>query len=103
VSIITVFSGFGPWSGVKMTGTLMRYLSGVDEPERIISLQQLDGTWTVEGAETAAPDYVRPGFTELISSDFHIQPMILKTPQTRYWNLFVGFPEDWLLLTYVLR
>ena len=44
-------------------------LVGVDQPIRVVSLQLLDGAWTVEGAETAGPDYHRPGFTELISSD----------------------------------
>ena len=43
---------------------------GVDQPIRAVSLQLLDGTWSVEGAETAGPEYYRPGFTELISSDF---------------------------------
>jgi len=45
-------------------------LVGVDKPIRAVSLQRLDGTWVVEGAETAGPDYHRPGFTELIGSDF---------------------------------
>jgi hypothetical protein len=45
-------------------------LVGVDQPIRAVSLQLLDGTWSVEGAETAGPAYHRPGFTELISSDF---------------------------------
>ncbi|MFC7018371.1 MULTISPECIES: hypothetical protein [Haloarcula] len=45
-------------------------LVGTDTPIRAVNLQFLDGEWHVEGAETAGPDYHRPGFTETISSDF---------------------------------
>lgn len=45
-------------------------LVGTDVPIRVVTLQYLDGEWNVEGAETAGPDYHRPGFTEVISSEF---------------------------------
>lgn len=45
-------------------------LVGTDVPIRVVSLQFLDGKWYVEASETAGPDYHRPGFTELISSEF---------------------------------
>jgi hypothetical protein len=45
-------------------------LVGTDVPIRVVSLQHLDGEWHVEASETAGPDYHRPGFTELISSEF---------------------------------
>ena len=45
-------------------------LVGVDVPIRAVSLQNQSGMWHVEAAETAGPSYHRPGFTELISSDF---------------------------------
>lgn len=42
---------------------------GSEGPVRIVSLE-LHDEWTVEGLETAGPDYHRPGFTETISSDY---------------------------------
>jgi hypothetical protein len=45
-------------------------LVGTDVPIRVVSLQYLDGKWHIEASETAGPDYHRPGFTELISSEF---------------------------------
>ncbi|RDZ64219.1 hypothetical protein C5B90_14105 [Haloferax sp. Atlit-12N] len=44
-------------------------LVGTDVPVRVVSLELHDG-WTVQGLETAGPDYHRPGFTETISSDY---------------------------------
>ena len=43
---------------------------GADVPMRIVSLQLQNDEWHVEGAETGGPNYHRPGFTELISSEF---------------------------------
>lgn len=45
-------------------------LVGTDVPIRVVSLQFDGGEWFVEGAETAGPDYHRPGFTELIGGEF---------------------------------
>jgi hypothetical protein len=45
-------------------------LQGTDVPIRSVTLQYLNGEWQVQGAETAGPSYHRPGFTELISSDY---------------------------------
>ena len=45
-------------------------LVGTEVPIRAVSLQKLDDQWHVEAAETAGPEYHRPGFTELISSDY---------------------------------
>jgi hypothetical protein len=45
-------------------------LVGTDVPIRVVSLQFLGGEWAVEGSETAGPNYHRPGFTELISSEY---------------------------------
>ncbi|WP_143095464.1 hypothetical protein [Halopelagius inordinatus] len=45
-------------------------LVATDVPIRAVSLQFVDNEWYVEGAETAGPDYHRPGFTEVISSEF---------------------------------
>ena len=42
---------------------------GRDGPVRVVSLERHD-EWTVEGLETAGPDYHRAGFTENISSDY---------------------------------
>ncbi|WP_083864283.1 hypothetical protein [Haloferax prahovense] len=44
-------------------------LVGTDVPVRVVSLE-LHDEWTVQGLETAGPDYHRPGFTETISSEF---------------------------------
>lgn len=45
-------------------------LQGTDVPIRAVTVQYLNGEWQVQGAETAGPSYHRPGFTELISSDY---------------------------------
>jgi hypothetical protein len=45
-------------------------LQGTDVPIRSVTLQYLNGKWELQGAETAGPSYHRPGFTELISSDY---------------------------------
>lgn len=45
-------------------------LVGTDEPIRVVELQHLNGTWSISAAETAGPEYHRPGFTELISNDY---------------------------------
>lgn len=45
-------------------------LVGTDVPIRVVSLQFLGEEWAVKGLETAGPDYHRPGFTELISSEY---------------------------------
>lgn len=45
-------------------------LVGTDVPIRAVSVQFINGEWTVEAAETAGPNYHRPGFTELISSEY---------------------------------
>jgi hypothetical protein len=45
-------------------------LVGTEMPIRVVSLQKLDDQWHVEAAETAGPEYHRPGFTEPISSDY---------------------------------
>ncbi|KTG16557.1 hypothetical protein [Haloferax profundi] len=47
-------------------------LVGVDEPSRVVSLQFIDGQWYIEGAETAGPDYHRPGFTEVIGGEYSV-------------------------------
>lgn len=44
-------------------------LVGTDVPIRVVSIQY-NNNWVVEGAETAGPKYHRPGFTELISSEY---------------------------------
>lgn len=46
-------------------------LVSTDVPIQVVSLQHRGGQWHVEAAETAGPDYHRPGFTELIGSDYH--------------------------------
>ena len=43
---------------------------GTDVPIRAVALRFDDGEWHVEGAETAGPTYHRPGFTEVISSEY---------------------------------
>lgn len=45
-------------------------LVGTDEPVRVVELQYLNGVWSISAAETAGPEYHRPGFTELISNDY---------------------------------
>jgi hypothetical protein len=45
-------------------------LQGTDVPIRAVTIQFRNGEWQVQGAETAGPSYHRPGFTELISSEF---------------------------------
>lgn len=45
-------------------------LVGTDVPIRLVSVQYISGEWQVQGAETAGPDYHRPGFTEVINSEF---------------------------------
>lgn len=45
-------------------------LQGTDAPIRAVTIQHLNGEWQVQGAETAGPSYHRPGFTELISSEY---------------------------------
>jgi hypothetical protein len=45
-------------------------LVGTDVPIRVVILRLDNGEWQIEGAETAGPDYHRPGFTELISGDY---------------------------------
>jgi hypothetical protein len=45
-------------------------LVGTDVPVRVVELQSLDGEWYVSGAETAGPEYHRPGFTEPIGPEF---------------------------------
>lgn len=45
-------------------------LVGTDIPIRVVSVQYLSGEWQVQGSETAGPDYHRPGFTEVISSEY---------------------------------
>lgn len=45
-------------------------LVGTDVPIRLVSVQFVSGEWQVQGAETAGPNYHRPGFTELISSEY---------------------------------
>jgi len=40
------------------------------EPIRAATVQFLDGEWQVQGAETAGPSHHRPGFTELINSEY---------------------------------
>lgn len=45
-------------------------LVGIDVPIRLVSVQYIFGGWQVQGAETAGPDYYRPGFTEVINGDF---------------------------------
>ncbi|KAA9400779.1 hypothetical protein Har1131_17290 [Haloarcula sp. CBA1131] len=46
-------------------------LVGTDVPIQVVSLQHRGSQWYVEAAETAGPDYHRPGFTELIGSEYH--------------------------------
>lgn len=43
---------------------------GADSPVRIVQIQNRNGEWQVSASETAGPNYHRPGFTELISSEF---------------------------------
>jgi hypothetical protein len=43
---------------------------GGGEPVRMVTLQFLDGGWEIQGSETAGPKYHRPGFCELISSEY---------------------------------
>lgn len=45
-------------------------LVGTNTPIRIVSIQFYQSEWHVEGAETAGPNYHRPGFTEVIGSEF---------------------------------
>jgi len=45
-------------------------LVGTDVPIRVVSLQFLGEEWAIEGSETCGPNYHRPGFTELISSEY---------------------------------
>lgn len=47
-------------------------LVGTDVPIRVVSLQHRGSQWHVEAAETAGHDYHRPGFTELIGSEYHM-------------------------------
>lgn len=48
-------------------------LVGTEEPIRVVELQYRDEVWNVSAAETAGPEYHRPGFTELISGDYTFQ------------------------------
>lgn len=43
---------------------------GGGEPIRMVTLQLLDDTWEIQGCETGGPNYHRPGFCEVISSEF---------------------------------
>lgn len=45
-------------------------LVGTEVPIRVVSVQFRNGEWHVEASETAGPNYHRPGFTELISSEY---------------------------------
>lgn len=45
-------------------------LVGTDVPLRAVLAQYSSGEWQVQGAETAGPSYHRPGFTEVISSEY---------------------------------
>lgn len=54
------------WDSVEDDVSLL----GTDVPIRVVTVQYTDGEWTVQGAETAGPNYHRPGFTEVISSDY---------------------------------
>lgn len=46
-------------------------LVGTETPIRVVTLQPShDEGWEVTAAETAGPDYHRPGFTEVISSEY---------------------------------
>ena len=45
-------------------------LVGTDVPIRLVELQYRNEEWHVQASETAGPNYHRPGYTELISSDF---------------------------------
>lgn len=48
-------------------------LVGTDVPIRAVELQPANDQWQVTASETAGPDYHRPGFTELISSEFSFE------------------------------
>jgi len=43
---------------------------GFDTPCRTVNIRFENGTFTITGNETAGPNYHRPGYTELISSEF---------------------------------
>jgi hypothetical protein len=45
-------------------------LVGTDDPIRTVILEYWDGEWDISGSETAGPDYHRPGYTEVISSEY---------------------------------
>ncbi len=45
-------------------------LIDTDSPIRVVELMYNGDKWQVSALETAGPNYHRPGFTELISSDF---------------------------------
>ena len=45
-------------------------LVGTDVPIRSVELQYFMDEWHITGSETAGPEYHRPGFTELIGSDW---------------------------------
>ena len=45
-------------------------LVGTEVPIRVVTLQKMGEEWSVEAAETAGPNYHRPGFTEVISSEY---------------------------------
>lgn len=45
-------------------------LVGTDVPIRVVELQYRNGEWHVSASETAGPNYHRPGYTELIRSEF---------------------------------
>lgn len=46
-------------------------LIGTNVPIQVVSLQHRGSQWHIEAAETAGPEYHRPGFTELIGSEYH--------------------------------
>lgn len=45
-------------------------LVDTDVPIRVVAVQHYGQEWTVDASETAGPNYHRPGFTELISSEY---------------------------------
>lgn len=48
---------------------------GADVPIRAVDVQYRDREWHITAAETAGPEYHRPGYTEQISSEFSVSTL----------------------------
>lgn len=51
------------------------WVVGADVPIRAVDVQYREREWHITGAETAGPEYHRPGYTEQISGEFSVSTL----------------------------